>query len=550
MNGRQRVASAVLVLAVVTTLTIAVTWPQALHLATRVGSHDDPLFSIWRMGWVAHSLSTDASRLFDGNIFHPVRNTLTFSDAMMLQGALGAPLLWAGASPILVYNLFLLAGFAASGLAMFVLARHVIQETGPALVSAAIFTMAPYRVEHFMHLELQWIMFAPLTLWAIHRTIESRSWLFALVAGVFLWLQILSSVYYGVFLALVAVLFVALLVVVDAEKTVRVLPALIAGGVLAVLLTVPYARPYLDTAGGLGVRPPSEVATYSASLSSYLTSPPQSLLWGWTARWGSPELNLFPGAVAIVLALIAVIARPRRLVVTYAVLAVVIIDLSRGLNGWTYSALFNMSGALHGLRSPSRFGILASCAIGVLAGFGAKALANWLSVRHRSLNDGGVAAGLVLLVAMDNATSGMILTDLSYQRANAFNVYKTIRALGPGPIIELPIARLDALPGREATYMFWSTAHWHPLVNGYSGYYPIEYAETVVRTERFPDDRSMLQLRSLGVRYIVVHRAFYKEDDYLDLLERILRRAELRPIGTFTDPVGEVQLFVLADASG
>ena len=47
---------------------------------------------------------------------------------------------------------------AGSGLAIFVLARYLTDRTGPALAAAAIFTMAPYRIAHFMHLELQWAM--------------------------------------------------------------------------------------------------------------------------------------------------------------------------------------------------------------------------------------------------------------------------------------------------------------------------------------------------------------------------------------------------------
>ena len=61
-------------------------------------------------------------------------------------------------------------------------------------------------------------------------------------------------------------------------------------------------------------------------------------------------------------------------------------------------------------------------------------------------------------------------------------------------------------------YMFWSITHWQPLVNGYSGYYPPEFAETVVRTENFPDDQSLLQLSNIGVRYVVVHRSFYEPE--------------------------------------
>ena len=44
----------------------------------------DPLFSIWRIGWVLHQLEVDPLRLFDANIFYPERLTLTFSDPMIL----------------------------------------------------------------------------------------------------------------------------------------------------------------------------------------------------------------------------------------------------------------------------------------------------------------------------------------------------------------------------------------------------------------------------------------------------------------------------------
>jgi hypothetical protein len=411
---------------IIVLLTAVVTWPQCLHMGTRVASHDDPLFSIWRLAWMAHALVTDPRHLFDGNIFYPATNTLTFSDAMMIEGLLAAPLFWLGVPPALIYNVLLLGGIAASGAAMFVLARHLLGGDGPAslpaVVSAAIFAMAPYRIEHFMHLELQWAMWVPLTLWAIHRVIEGRSWRYGILAGLFLWLQILSSVYYGVFLAATAAVLVLLMLIAYPRPTARAVPALLIGALLAVVLAVPYALPYLRTAQTLGNRETTEVATYSATMSSYLASPPQSWLWGWTApRWGSVELSLFPGAVAITLAIAAILYRPRRLTFVYASLAAATIELSLGLNGRVYAWLFNHVGVLHGLRSPSRFGIIACCAIAMLAGFGAQALHTRLC-RFGPRAAGGFVAALVLLVALDNATTGMTLSDLPYQPPSTRNV--------------------------------------------------------------------------------------------------------------------------------
>ena len=128
MTGRlSGLAGAALLVSV---LTLIVTWPQALVLSSQLAAHHDAQFSIWRLGWIAHALATDPWHLFDANIFHPARHALAFSDATMLEGLVGAPLFWAGMPPTAVYNVLLLAGFAGSGLGMFVLARHLTGATG------------------------------------------------------------------------------------------------------------------------------------------------------------------------------------------------------------------------------------------------------------------------------------------------------------------------------------------------------------------------------------------------------------------------------------
>ena len=70
-------------------------------------------------------------------------------------------------------------------------------------------------------------------------------------------------------------------------------------------------------------------------------------------------------------------------------------------------------------------------------------------------------------------------------------------------------------------YAFASIGHWYPLVNGYSGYYPREYSQTVIRMENFPDDRSIAQLRNIGVRYLIFHPHRYTAGQYASLVERM-----------------------------
>src|SRR4030095_13162000 len=96
-------------------------WPQVRHLTTHAWPHDDVFFNMWRIGWIAHALAESPTDLLDGNIFYPERRTLTFSDAVLVESAIAAPLLWAGVPIVLVHNLVLLAGIVLSAAGMWLL---------------------------------------------------------------------------------------------------------------------------------------------------------------------------------------------------------------------------------------------------------------------------------------------------------------------------------------------------------------------------------------------------------------------------------------------
>ena len=56
---------------------------------------------------------------------------------------------------------------------MFALARYLTGSAGAGIVAGIIFAYAPYRFEHYMHMELQWAMWAPLTFLALHRLCDT-----------------------------------------------------------------------------------------------------------------------------------------------------------------------------------------------------------------------------------------------------------------------------------------------------------------------------------------------------------------------------------------
>jgi hypothetical protein len=240
--------------------------------------------------------------------------------------------------------------------------------------------------------------------------------------------------------------------------------------------------------------------------------------------------------------MVGVTVRPRRLVIVYVVVAALAIEMSFGTNGPLYRSVVARIDALAGFRSWSRFAIVAQCAIAVLAGYGAQRLFALVGPRATTAMPIACSAILALLL-VDYANRPVPLVDAVPIAPP--DVYRVLEHAPPGVILELPAPRPDALPGQEPFYQAWSVWHWRPLVNGYSGYYPGFYLETLQRLRYFPDDESIARLQRLDVRYVVVHQSFYEPARYTELMLAMARRPELNSWGAYKDTVGRATIFEL-----
>jgi hypothetical protein len=54
--------------------------------------------------------------------------------------------------------------------------------------------------------------------------------------------------------------------------------------------------------------------------------------------------------------------------------------------------------------------------------------------------------------------------------------------------------------------MLWSTVHWKPIVNGYSGFMPASYRRMSEAMRTFPDPPTTDVLRAAGVTHVIIHR--------------------------------------------
>ena len=110
-------------------------------------------------------------------------------------------------------------------------------------------------------------------------------------------------------------------------------------------------------------------------------------------------------------------------------------------------------------------------------------------------------------------------------------VYHVLAVLPRAPVIEMPFYYPEVGLYQHTKYMLASTAHWMPLVNGYSDHIPLDFYEHVMTLATFPSEAGFKVLQPAGVRYAIFHMYGYNAQNRSEVLGRLKRFTEyLRPI--------------------
>ena len=305
--------------------------------------------------------------------------------------------------------------------------------------------------------------------------------------------------------------------------------ALALGAVVAVAVVGPVFLPYaaLQRTGQLD-RSLAEAARWSADWRSYLASGSRAHSWllGVLGEW---KEVLFPGIVATLAGgaglFLAGRDGAREHFRLYGGLAGLALWASFRPTFGLYDVLYRVVPVFSLLHAPSRFGLVVGLAWGVLGGL---ALARLFRLtRHAT----ALAAALVVISAAELAVR---IDFAPVPRVSP--AYRTLATLPPAPVVELPFYESRMFYPKHTIYMLGSTAHWMPMLNGYSDSYPDDFRDTAVAVAPFPYPPAFQALKARGVRYAMFHLDFYDAPTRAQVEGRLLEYAAyLKPLSIGAD---------------
>lgn len=512
-------------------LAVLVTWP-ALRYPLHTFPHDiwDPSRQAWQVSWAGHILITDPARLWQSNAYFPEPYSFAFGNHLL--GYAPAGMLGEGPlAAVLRYNILFVLAHALLTIGGYALIRQLGAGRTGAIVGAAAFAYAPWRLAQEGHLDIVSAGGIPLALamlarghgWSMRYGFRpdrrragwaAAGWLVAIwQLGLGFSLGLPFAYVLGVIIVVVAIAVLVRRLRRRSPRPVLGWRLLVTDGLgmlvfaaVGAVIALPYLR--MPDTGPAAI----EIRFFSPPLRGLLIGPAESRIWGAphaVAReslgWPA-EMALLPGFVLYALALVGLVFSVwriwQRLLLLTAVMVGVIFTLgSTFFEGrWTYLPLFGHLPASFGVRIPGRLMFWVTLLLAILA---AGAVAEFVRraeqlAAHRMPPRPGPWLRLATFVPL------MLVLVESWSAIGHPVVPKQPAAMRTvtGPMLVLPTAALT-----DQTVMLWSTSRFEQTANGSGGFAPQRQADLRRSVATFPDAASVQYLRTLGVTTVLLLRS-------------------------------------------
>lgn len=556
----------------------------------------DPLLNIWTLSWDTNTLLHHATHLWQGQLLYPNSLTLSYSENLLGEAIFFAPFFLLTHNPVLAYNITFYLTFLLCGVNMYIAARHYTGRPLAAFVAALIYAFAPYRLAQIDHIHVvagEWIALAFLFL---DLSLQHSRWRHWILFALFYLLQLLSSIYYGIFLTYTLLAYLLIRYSWPFVKQVRqkrwayIKPLLIQGvKPLVVFFTASIPlfilmRPYLESLNSGFARSTFEAVGYSAFVRDFRFTAIFNWLHGIPSYNGvvifpDGEHFLFLGWTVMALTVFGVALafwRKNTTMRAFAWTGLIVLLFAFGPNlqystpsgapllpTQSYSqpfppnipmpwllAYYVLPG-FQGLRVPAR---LVGVLLMMLALLSANVIA-WLQenlhartqqahslLKHFAFLTPAILCLLVVIpcaILLEGVPAYLPITHVPTGNSIPA-VYQWLTVHDDAqPVVELPMAHMDENFTRkdEAWYDYYALYHDHPIVNGWSGYRPDLTTTISTLLLNFPSRASLEILEKYHVKYVVFHPQLFLRYESPIVVDNTLAKmqvsSQLRFIATF-----------------
>ncbi len=263
----------------------------------------DPVLVASVLWWNATTVPL-TEQWWNAPFFYPALGITTFTEHFLGSSLLASPIYWLTHNPLTAYNLTLFLTWPLSAFAAYLLVVFLARREDAAVLAGLAWAFTPYRLSEVGHLHSLSAYWFPLMLLGLHGFLTRRRLPWLVLFGVAWLCQSLANGYYMLFGAVLVGVWLAYFC--SSRDGWRALPAILVAWVVSSLPLVPIMSKYLVVHDYYALRRSLvERAGFSAPTRSW--GQVSSLSWLWGPVLPEDAHNLFPGATAGVLVVVAVV---------------------------------------------------------------------------------------------------------------------------------------------------------------------------------------------------------------------------------------------------
>lgn len=515
-------------------LSVFITYPLIFHLSNYIIGYGDDLFIAWVMNWNIHSIkSFDLLNLFQANIFYPYSNSLAFSETFLTSSIFTLPIVLFFKSPIVANNFTFILSLTLMGFFSFLLSDYIIKNKLLSILAGVLIIFCPTYLGQADHLQVISIYFVPLSIYFLLRYLKEQKEILFIGFLVALILQTYNSFFPGYFIFFAAVSILLFFYFKNKHRIrlfvkKRNLVYLILSLLLIVLISIPYFKVSKEFNYVRDIR---ETIHFANQPEDFLVASDQSRLQTVLSALsftkdleGKGEVK--PAFLGFIFSILSILSTfyfiknfKRQNYIVKGLLFASLLGLLLSLGPFLhlarltihkpfpiplpYTLFYYLIPGFQGIRNSSRFEFLFII-------FMAPLIALFLKEKLKNLTERNlISITFIVLVIVEFNPFKYLTVPLPKDFPKVYAYLSTTPKTTV--IAEMPIYNWNNPYGAQEFWrIYYSTQDFRKTVNGVSGFSPPPWQNFVVGEFRdFPSDKTIGELKKIGVNLIIVHKAEY-----------------------------------------